>query len=97
MVGGGANQSTQYVSGSAATFNPATQKFDGPSLPFRYPQASYAMWSAMLDHRIDRHWRVALNLNNLLDKTHHCTVGSSCGDNYDGAPRNASVTLRGRF
>lgn len=97
-VGGGTTiQSTQYVSGQAATFNPATQQFNGPSLPFRYTQAGYAVWNAMTSYRIDRHWSVALNVNNVFDKTYYRTVGSSYGGNYYGTPRNASVTLRGQF
>jgi outer membrane receptor for ferric coprogen and ferric-rhodotorulic acid len=97
-VGGGANiQSTQYVSGTAATYNPVTQKFNGPSLPFRYTQAGYAVWNALVNYRIDSHWSMALNLNNVFDKTYYRTVGSSAGGNYYGTPRSASLTLRGQY
>lgn len=60
-------------------------------------QAGYALWSARLQYRIDDHWSVALNGNNLFDKTYYATIGDRTGGNYYGDPRNYMVTLKGNF
>lgn len=98
QIGAGTTlQSTQYVSGSAATYNDSTGKFNGPSVPFRYTQGGHAVWNALVQYRIDRSWTVALNVNNVFDKSYYRTVGSSRSGNYYGEPRNAMLTLRGKF
>jgi outer membrane receptor for ferric coprogen and ferric-rhodotorulic acid len=51
----------------------------------------------MTEYRIDPHWTLTFNLNNVLDKKYYRTVGSSVSGNYYGEPRNWTVTLRGRF
>lgn len=90
-------QSKQYVSGTAATYNPASGRYDGVSVPFRYTQGGYAIWNTMVEYRIDPQWTLALTLNNVFDKFYYRTVGSSWGGNYYGEPRSAALTLRGRF
>lgn len=97
-VGGGATiNSTQYVSGVAATWNAAARNWTGASAPFAYTQPGYAVWNLMAEHRIDPHWTLALNLNNVFDKWYYRTVGSASTGNYYGEPRNWMVTLRGKF
>ena len=97
-LGGGATvQSTQYVSGTANTFNPATGLYNGASVPFRYTQGGYTIWNAMVEYRIDPRWTLTLNMNNVFDKWYYRTVGSSASGNYYGEPRNVMLTLRGRY
>lgn len=97
-LGGGATvQSRQYASGTAASWNPDQQDWSGPSLPFAYTQPGYAVWNMMAEYRIDPNWTVALNVNNVLDKTYYRTVGSADGGNFYGEPRNWMLTLRGKF
>jgi outer membrane receptor for ferric coprogen and ferric-rhodotorulic acid len=98
LVGGGATvQSTQYVSGTAATYDAVSGKFNGPSVPFRYTQGGYAVWNAMAQYRIDPRWTVTFNLNNVFDKRYYRTVAGANLGNFYGEPRNAMVTLRGKF
>lgn len=98
QLGAGATiQSKQFVSGTASTYNAATGKFNGPSVPFNYSQSGYAVWNAMAQYRIDNNWTVTLNLNNLFDKWYYRTVGSASLNNFYGDPRNAMLTLRGKF
>lgn len=98
MVGGGVTtQSATFVSGTANTFNPESGRFNGPSVPFRFSQAGYAVWNAVVHYRINRHWSATLNANNLFDKTYYKQVGSSTGGNWYGDPRNVMLGLRGRF
>jgi iron complex outermembrane receptor protein/outer membrane receptor for ferric coprogen and ferric-rhodotorulic acid len=89
-VGGSAQiQSKHYVSGSALS--------GGTSVPFDFTQGGYAVWNAMVHYQIDPHWSLALNINNLFDRTYYQTLGSTFSNNLYGAPRNAMLTLRGRF
>lgn len=97
-LGGGATvNSKQYVSGTAASWNAARQNWSGASVPFAYTQGGYAVWNLISEYRIDPHWTLTFNLNNVLDKKYYRTVGSSVSGNYYGEPRNWMVTLRGKF
>ena len=97
-IGGGATlQSAQSVMGTAAGFNAATGQYNGPSVPYSYKQAGYAVWNAMAEYRFDPHWAVTLNVNNLFDKTYYRTLAGSSGGNFYGEPRNVMLTLRGKF
>lgn len=97
-IGGGATiQSTQYVKGTAASLNAATGLYTGPLVPFNYTQSGYAVWNAMAQYRISPQWTVQMNLNNIFDTRYYRTVGSSASGNYYGEPRNAMLTLRGKF
>lgn len=89
-VGGGVQvQSATYTSGTAVT--------GGQTVAFDYQQSGYAIWNALLDYRVDDHWNVTLNGNNLFDKKYYETVGTSTYGNYYGEPRNFMVTLRGTY
>lgn len=97
-LGGGATvQSWQYVSGTAATWNAAAQDWTGTEAPFAYSQRGYAVWNLMAEYRLDPRWTLALNLNNVFDKTYYRTVAGSTGGNFYGVPRNWMLTLRGKF
>ncbi len=60
-------------------------------------QAGYTLWSGRVQYRLDEHWSLALNGNNLLDKRYYSTVGATGWGNYYGEPRNFMVTLKGSF
>ncbi|WP_198969078.1 TonB-dependent siderophore receptor [Xylophilus sp. ASV27] len=60
-------------------------------------QPSYAVWTARLGYRIDRNWSLALSVANLFDKTYYQTIGAPAWGNVYGQPRNATLTLRGKF
>lgn len=96
-VGGGATiQSRNYVTGNVqhrledGSLSPSTNSFE-------YTQAGYAVWSVLVEYRIDEHWTAALNGNNLFDKEYYQTVASSAYGNWYGTPRNYMLTLRGSF
>lgn len=97
-VGGGVNwQSDVYVRGTAATYDPATNEWNGPSVPFRYTQDAYALLSVRGEYQFNDAWSAALNLNNVLDETYYQTVGSSSSGNYYGEPRNFILSINGRW
>ncbi|MEL5879207.1 TonB-dependent siderophore receptor [Cereibacter sphaeroides] len=64
---------------------------------FEIRQGGYAVWDAHVNYQVDDRWSVALNVNNLLDKTYYATLSVPNGGNWYGEPRNATLTLRGRF
>lgn len=98
IVGGGVNvQSDRYVKGTARTYNEESGQFDGPSIPFEFTQGGYALWSLRASYRIDAHWSVAANVENLFDKTYYRSVGTSATSNWYGEPRNALLSVRGSW
>lgn len=40
---------------------------------------------------------MALNVNNLFDKSYYAVIGTPVAGNWYGEPRNLALTLRGRF
>jgi outer membrane receptor for ferric coprogen and ferric-rhodotorulic acid len=56
----------------------------------RATQGSYAVADAMLRYAINRQVEVAMNLNNLFDRSYHSSAISA----YAGAPRNLALSLR---
>lgn len=61
---------------------------------YPFEQGSYAVFNAMVQYRIDPTWTVSLNVNNVFDKWYYEGLGSS---SWYGAPRNATLALRGAF
>ncbi|MNG60429.1 Ferric-pseudobactin receptor precursor [compost metagenome] len=95
-VGGGVTaQSANYVSGTSYRLDAGGNVYD--EVPFDFSQGGYAVWDAMVEYRVDEHWTVALNGNNLFDRKYYETVNTAEYGNYYGAPRNYMLTLRGQF
>ncbi len=90
MGGTGRIQSTQFVSGSVTAADGSAQAYD-------FTQPGHAIWDLMLQYQIDPRWSLSLNVNNVLDKRYYQTVGAAYGGNMQGLPRNAMLTLRGKF
>lgn len=96
-VGGGVNlQSATYASGTAVRVDGDGRVVES-GIPFEYTQHGYAVWDALVKYRVDDHWTVSVNGNNLFDKTYYQTTSSSANGNYYGEPRNYMLTLRGEF
>jgi outer membrane receptor for ferric coprogen and ferric-rhodotorulic acid len=96
-LGGGVDlQSATYVSGTSVRVDGDGNVVES-GIPFDYKQSGYAIWSALLKYRVDKHWEVALNGNNLFDKHYYQTVSSAANGNFYGDPRNYTLTLRGEF
>ncbi|WP_110970701.1 TonB-dependent siderophore receptor [Pseudomonas huaxiensis] len=95
-VGGGVTvQSPTYVEGSAYRFDTSGNVVD--SHDFDFTQSGYAVYDALVEYKVDDHWTVALNGNNLFDRRYYASVGTSEYGNYYGEPRNFTLTLRGTF
>lgn len=93
-VGGGVTVKSKHAnSGTYWLMTP-----DGWSQPdFKIEQGGYAIWDAHVEYAIDDQWALALNVNNVFDKTYYSTIGTPGGGNWYGEPRNATLTLRGLF
>ncbi len=63
----------------------------------RIEQPGYTLFSGRVQYRIDQHWSVAVNGNNLFDKKYYSTIGATGWGNYYGEPRNFMLTLNGSF
>lgn len=81
-VGGGVSAQSGYSE------HESTQPIDN---------AGRAIWDARVAWKIDEHWSVALNGNNLLDRKYYKATGDIDRGNYYGDPRNYVLTLRGDF
>jgi len=74
----------------------------GGSPSVKVSQGGYAVASAYLGYRIDKHWSVALNVNNLFDRTYYSRLGTGAfgpanfGNVY-GEPRHVMLTLRAKL
>lgn len=106
-VSGGLNgQSSGYVEGEVCSIfegtpNPITGAQlcadDGYTL-FAFTVPAYVVVSARIDYRISDNWSLALNLENLLDKTYYQTVDDTViGGNWYGTPRSFALTLRAKW
>lgn len=60
-------------------------------------QGGYAVANAMLSYRVDEHVTLALNLNNLFDRTYYTRLGGLNTYNTYGEPFNFSLTLRATY
>ncbi|MCO8170276.1 TonB-dependent siderophore receptor [Pseudomonas sp. 21LCFQ02] len=84
-------QSAQSEAGSVVPLG-GTQ-----SLDYSYVEGGYTIYSARAAYKLDEHWTLALNGNNLFDKTYYSTVSSSGYGNLYGEPRNFVLSLKGQF
>jgi len=67
------------------------------SLDYSFVESGYAIYSARAAYDLDEHWTLALNANNLFDKTYYSTVSSTGYGNLYGEPRSFLVSLSGKF
>jgi outer membrane receptor for ferric coprogen and ferric-rhodotorulic acid len=82
-VGGGVNAQSSYYATQGTTV--------------RIEQGGLATWSARVGYRIDDHWSLALNVNNLFDKVYYQRIGGTGANNWYGEPRNFMLSVRGDF
>lgn len=60
-------------------------------------QGGYTLYSVQLGYRIDPHWSLTLNGNNLTDKRYYSSAEGGSSWNIWGEPRNFMLTLRGNW
>ncbi|PHN30659.1 ligand-gated channel [Pseudomonas sp. ICMP 561] len=57
----------------------------------------YAIWDARATWKLDEHWKVSLNAENLFDRRYYTTAVATDRSNLFGDPRSYMFTLRGDF
>ena len=62
-----------------------------------YGAAGYAVWDARIAWKLDQHWTLGLNADNLFDRTYYSAAAALDRGNIFGDPRSYTLTLRGDF
>jgi TonB-dependent siderophore receptor len=98
-VGGGVRaQSSSYNLGQICPiFNPLGVCLGNPSTPYTIRQGFYTVATLRAGYRINTHWSLALNVDNLFNRAYYQTLGTTLGNNWYGTPRNFMVTITGHL
>ncbi len=108
-ISGGVNgQSSGFNSGATCVNlvgdpNPVTGAQDCNSYAepdyviYQFIVPAYAVFSGRIDYRLSDKWSLAVNLENILDKTYYQTTGGVTGGNWYGAPRSVIATLHAKW
>lgn len=99
-VGGGVTaQSSFYRSGTVCTgtVDVNFECIGGTYAPYEFTEPGRALLDLFVQYRIDEHWTVALNVNNVFDKKYYQTVGQAQYGNWYGPPRNFLLSARAKF
>ncbi|SFY37800.1 TonB dependent receptor [Paracoccus pantotrophus] len=72
-------------------------RIGGASQDYQIRQGGHAVGDAHVSCRIDDPWQMALNVNDVFDQYYYSVLGPPTSGNGYGEPRNATLTLRGRF
>jgi outer-membrane receptor for ferric coprogen and ferric-rhodotorulic acid len=68
------------------------------TVPYSFIVPAYAVFSGRIDYRISKNWSLAVNLENILDKTYYQTVSDSLDSgHWYGAPRSVTASLRAKW
>ncbi|OLS62236.1 Ferripyoverdine receptor precursor [Pseudomonas putida] len=62
-----------------------------------YGAAGYAVWDARIAWKLDEHWTLGLNGDNLFDRKYYAAAAALDRGNLYGDPRSYMLTLRGDF
>ncbi|GAA5005948.1 TonB-dependent siderophore receptor [Acinetobacter puyangensis] len=81
-VGGGVNYQSKWTVGRYESI--------------AYSQPAYALVNLMASYPINEHLNIAVNVNNLFDKSYYSQIYSDGGVRF-GEPINAMVTLRAKY
>lgn len=82
-VGGGVSAQSHYDASSTTGLDFGSQ--------------GYAIWDARASWKLDEHWKVSLNAENLFDRRYYTTAVATDRSNLFGDPRSYMLTLRGDF
>jgi outer membrane receptor for ferric coprogen and ferric-rhodotorulic acid len=75
----------------------AVSSFYSQSGAVRIQQGGYALVSASVGYDINPNYKVALNLENLLDRKYYEKVSGQSRQNFFGSPRSAMLSLRMKY
>lgn len=98
-VGGGLRaQSTSYEIGEACpTYDALGNCVGFTTVPYTIRQGFYTVTTLRAAYQINSHWSMALNIDNLFDRTYYQTTGLIYGGNWYGTPRSFMLTIKGQL
>jgi outer-membrane receptor for ferric coprogen and ferric-rhodotorulic acid len=109
-VSGGVNgQSSGYQQGSVCVnfagrpdpvtgYQDCVTPFPPNYVPYSFTVPAYAVFSGRIDYKISNNWSLAVNLENIFDKTYYQTVGQGVGSgHWYGAPRSVTASIRAKW
>ncbi len=64
---------------------------------YKFTVPPYAVFSGRIDYRLSGKWSLAVNLENILDKTYYQTTGGVTGGKWYGVPRSVIATLHAKW
>ena len=84
---------------SACTLQQPCKSSGSPDrVPFEFTVPAQVLLSARIDYRFSAQWSLAVNLENILDKTYYQTTSTGVnGGHWYGAPRSFMATLRAKW
>ncbi|WP_296615434.1 TonB-dependent receptor [Sphingomonas sp.] len=87
--------STSYCSVLARTDSGV--QYCARNVPVHFTDPGHVVFALGGSYKINRTLQLQFNVENLFDKNYYAQVGGTGGGNFYGAPRNFSLTLRGKF
>lgn len=75
----------------------AQSGFSNETNGVEYGAAGRAIWDARVAYKLDDHWSVAVNGENLFDRRYYLAAPAVDRGNIFGAPRSYMLTVRGDF
>jgi len=97
-IGGGLRaQTSSYATGEACPTYDASGNCLGAFAPYAIRQGFYTVATLRAAYQVNRHWSMALNIDNLFDRTYYQTTGQIYGGNWYGTPRSFMLTIKGQL
>ncbi|WEK45168.1 MAG: TonB-dependent receptor [Candidatus Andeanibacterium colombiense] len=82
----------------AQTCAPNTDPANPSRVQYEFTVPAYALLSARIDYNLSDTWSLALNLENILDKTYYQTTGNGVlAGHWYGAPRSYTASLHAKW
>jgi len=69
----------------------------GRTIPYDYVVPAYAVVSGSVNYKLSERWALAVNIENIFDKSYYSATASSAYGNWYGTPRSFTAALRGRW
>ena len=91
QIGGGLHAQSE------TTFRTSYCSSPSRCVPVDFVQPAYAVLDLRAGFDVDRNWRIALTVNNVLDKTYYESISTPPLQGWYGEPRNWVLRIDGRY
>jgi outer membrane receptor for ferric coprogen and ferric-rhodotorulic acid len=90
-------QSSNFAGGFVCPHPDPTGNCVQPLQFIRDVQGAFAKVDLRAGYQIDAHWRAALSISNVFDRTYYQTIGMPSGGNWYGEPRGFRLRVDGNY